>query len=360
MFLGCLASAIFMAANAAAAAGELLKASSPSGYSDELAAARLQPMGDAVFFLAESSGPAIGLWKAEASTTSTTLVRDLGSKKLVLRGPLELGGRLLWVLGGPGAGTGDPRRYELWSSDGSAAGTSLVKVLGPEFGTDAELIAKAGSLLFFNAAGLWRTDGTVAGTVRLAGGGGARLSRLGQRLLFTTFDAAQGELLWITDGTVAGTRLVADIGPSNSKNRFSPDGFVEVDGIAFFGADDGVDGMQLWKTDGTGPGTRRVRKLAPMAPKSLVGFDGRLFFLRDRELWRSDGTETGTVLVAKPRSEDSRVQVGPIQAVAGHLWFGVLADGRSELWRSDGSSNRTAAVAVLADRSHEALLGEFA
>lgn len=337
--------------------GELLMQLSRSGYDDELVAGQLQPMGSAVYFIAESSGRAIGLWKADTRTTNTTLIKDLGTKKLVLRGPFELNGLLLFVVSGPGVNAGDPRRYELWRSDGSAGGTTMLKALGQEFGTATELIAKTSSLLFFNAAGLWRTDGTAAGTIRVTGGGGARLSRFGDQILFTTYDPAKGELHWITDGTIARTRLVGDINPSSANNRFSDDGFVEVGGAAFFGADDGVNGMQLWKTDGTEAGTVMVKKLAPLVPKNMVAFNGLCFFFRDRELWRSDGTEPGTVLVSKPHPEAPSAQLGVPQVVGPHLWFGVFADGRNELWRSDGTSMGTGSLALLADTSHYARLG---
>jgi ELWxxDGT repeat protein len=64
---------------------------------------------------------------------------------------------------------------ELWVSDGSAAGTTLVKdsIAGPG-GSGVDELTAVGGLLFFRAttAGhgseLWLTDGTEAGTVRVS------------------------------------------------------------------------------------------------------------------------------------------------------------------------------------------------
>ena len=65
-------------------------------------------------------------------------------------------------------------RLQLWRSDGSAAGTTLIKNIFPgDDGGSIQEIVKLGALAFFQAedpAGgreLWRSDGTAAGTFRL-------------------------------------------------------------------------------------------------------------------------------------------------------------------------------------------------
>ena len=65
--------------------------------------------------------------------------------------------------------------YELWKSDGTAAGTMLVKDINP--GTNSSnpsyLTAVNGTLFFaaddgINGAELWKSDGTLAGTVMVS------------------------------------------------------------------------------------------------------------------------------------------------------------------------------------------------
>ena len=135
--------------------------------------------------------------------------------------------------------------------------------------------------------------------------------------LFFAADGGQGRELWSSDGTAAGTVRVADIhaGPAGS----SPASLTNVDGTLFFTADDGGTDKGLWKTDGTAMGTVNV------LPNSgdlelLTNVDGTLFFtpggftsgplsvsstifttsrtpysgLTFSSIWSSDGTAAGT------------------------------------------------------------------
>lgn len=64
---------------------------------------------------------------------------------------------------------------ELWQSDGTAAGTTLLKDITPGAqGSNIAYAYQAGNILYFvkyNSTELWRTDGTVAGTFKLTVGG---------------------------------------------------------------------------------------------------------------------------------------------------------------------------------------------
>jgi ELWxxDGT repeat protein len=158
---------------------------------------------------------------------------------------------------------------------------------------------------------LWRTDGTAAGTLLVldihpAGDSSpTRFTRVGSKLVFWADDGAHGSELWVTDGTAAGTALLKDInpGPAGSPGFRS----TVLGSTAFFFAFDGVHGYEPWKTDGTGPGTVLVRDVAPgpagsMLVESFAAAGHEVFFtasdhVAGRELWRSDGTEAGTTRV---------------------------------------------------------------
>ena len=90
--------------------------------------------------------------------------------------------------------------------------------------SDPQELTNVGNVLFFsaddgvNGRELWRSDGTAAGTkmVRnLAAGANSanplELTAVGSRLFFTAAGGGHGRSLWVTDGTSAGTKLVKDI-----------------------------------------------------------------------------------------------------------------------------------------------------
>jgi ELWxxDGT repeat protein len=101
----------------------------------------------------------------------------------------------------------------LWISDGTTAGT--IRVKGGQPSADAAVLD--GTLYFLldapqADAGLWRSDGTVAGTSRVRTfTNGGQITTHGGRLYFNANDGIHGEELWESDGTTAGTRMLADI-----------------------------------------------------------------------------------------------------------------------------------------------------
>jgi ELWxxDGT repeat protein len=105
---------------------------------------------------------------------------------------------------------------------------------------------------------LWRSDGTAAGTVLLrditpgaAGSGIDGFEVAGGRVFFSADDGAHGFELWQTDGTEAGTRMVQDLAPEGASSY--PRALTAADDRLFFTADDGTTGEELWVLPLTGP-----------------------------------------------------------------------------------------------------------
>src|SRR5262249_29985762 len=156
----------------------------------------------------------------------------------------------------------DTHQPELWQSDGTAAGTVLVKDIVPGWwGSNPGYLTNVNGTLMFAAddgrhgVELWRSDGTAAGTAlvkdrhhRTDGSGPFNLTNVNGTLFFTADDGTGGVELWRSDGTAAGTTLVKDIFPGSSidyggyyhPNSSSPDHLTDVNGTLFFTADDGV------------------------------------------------------------------------------------------------------------------------
>lgn len=255
--------------------------------------------------------------------------------------------------------------FALWKSDGTEAGTTMLRAFaghgGPEF--PWALTAFNGEVYF--AADddpddgvfgrLWKSDGTVEGTVLVKDVREPRnFTVFGGHLYFGAGDATYGSELWRTDGTAAGTVVVADINPHGSS---SPQELTVANGAFYFTAEDGTSGRELWKSDGTAAGTVRVKDIAPGAstsdPAALTSVGGTLFLsaddgVRGRELWKSTGTELGTVMVADLNPGGSGLRSGWQSLLGefdGKLLF-TAGDGALgfELWQSDGTEGGTALV----------------
>jgi ELWxxDGT repeat protein len=119
-------------------------------------------------------------------------------------------------------------------------------------------------------------------------------------------------ILCIIGCNLIGQQLVKDINPFS--NSSDPKYITDVNGIAYFEADDGTHGPQLWRSDGTENGTYMVKDICATGssnPQNLINVNGLLFFtassdaITGQELWRSDGTETGTYMVKDICSEPS-------------------------------------------------------
>ena len=187
---------------------------------------------------------------------------------------------------------------ELWVTDGTDAGTGMVKDLEVgKPGSDFQTAREWGGELYFIRRGdsegnqLWRTDGTSEGTVLLTGFGQFRSNRSSQewavmsvggqeRLFFTMESVDDGPELWVTDGTSQGTRQLVDISPGQRGSH--PQGLTVAGGRLYFSADDGVRGSELWVSDGTWEGTALVEDRATgkrgSNPRGLAFTGGRLFY----------------------------------------------------------------------------------
>jgi ELWxxDGT repeat protein len=318
-----------------------------------------------LYFSANDGVTGYELWKSDGTATGTVRVKDVFTG-VYASSPTDLanvGGVLFFSASGrttSGVSTGN----ELWKSDGTDAGTVLVKDVGPglSIGNPNNKTVVNGTLFFrANAAPsgveLWKSDGTTSGTVLVKDirPGGAdsyprHLTNVGGTLYFSANDGVSGAELWKTDGTTSGTVLVKDIAPGNAYPRY----LTNVGGTLFFTANDGVSGVELWRSNGTSAGTVRVKDILPGAvgadPRDLTNVGGTLYFRANdgatgRELWKSNGTEVGTVRVKDILPGSLSSYVADLASVGSTLYFSADdgATGR-ELWKSNGTSAGTVPV----------------
>ncbi len=253
---------------------------------------------------------------------------------------------------------------EPWISDGTNAGTMLVKDINTVTSSnDASpgSFLRVGNIVYFssnngtNGSELWKTDGTEGGTVLLkdihttGSSSPANFTNVNGTIFFTATTSATGNELWKTDGTAAGTVMVKDIRPGASPS--SPTLLTSVGSILFFYATDGVAGFELWKSDGTEAGTVLVKDIVAGSGNSsltlLTNLNGTLFFratvaASGSELWKSDGTAAGTVLVKDIIAGTGSPSINGLTAYNGRVYFNAN-DGVNgqEPWVSDGTEAGT-------------------
>ena len=266
---------------------------------------------------------------------------------------------------------------ELWSTDGSAAGTQLVADLAPtgaDLGSHPEGLVRIGDRALFVAqdgssasAVPYTSDGTAAGTAAVdpaftasfdSAYAGAPFEdvTLGARAFFTPEDEAAGIELWVSDGSAAGTQLLADLWPGAASSLPSP--LAVWRGELYFSADSPALGRELYATDGTPAGTRLVLDIeagpAGSAPLGAAVHGNHLYFRattagEGSELWRTDGTAAGTQIVADLRpGPGSGLPLFSAASFGGWLYFnGQTAPAQGELWRTDGTAAGTSLFADL-------------
>jgi ELWxxDGT repeat protein len=369
-------------------------------------AQELTQVGDITFFTAHTAETGSELWRTNGTREGTVLVKDIDPGRTTYEDYPARGSAPRYLTNVNGtlfftASRSDLGR-ELWKSDGTAAGTVLVKDIrpeidkftGPRSSYPTSFVNFQGTLLFSaqseRGAELWRSDGTAAGTVIvkdiLAGPQGAlqignfeshhgtELVELNGTLFFSAANYLGSEL-WKTDGTAAGTKLVKDIYPGldyegTSQERAAgsfPRRLININGTLFFTARDSR-GFELWKSDGTAAGTTLVKDIATgldnegtpresaasSAPFYLTNVNGTLFFTafdpRGRELWKSDGSAAGTLLVKDTNSwpasayGSSYAPSTPrhLTNFKGTLFFTAENDDDgNEVWTSDGTAAGT-------------------
>ncbi len=253
---------------------------------------------------------------------------------------------------------------ELWKTDGSDAGTLLVKDIIPGSGSSypEDLTFSNGKLLFKatdndHGTELFSSDGTDAGTTLLrdinlnddgsqAGFLYKGVGAIGNDVLFNAFTPEFGGELYKSDGTKAGTKLLNDIwtGPSWS----FPNAFQFKNNASYFIDDDAVN-TAIYKTDGTSAGLQRVvyiDRSIYYVVNFIVTDNGGVFYILGNkntggyELWHSDGTDQyGAMLSQSLYYNDYVVAIGN----TGYFVAGDFDHGY-ELWSSDGTVTGTKMV----------------
>lgn len=235
---------------------------------------------------------------------------------------------------------------ELWVTDGTPAGTKMVKDINPgAVSSNIEWLARFNDKVVFAAndgsgVELWISDGSSAGTrmikdIHILGDSNPKgFTQVNEnQFIFTAMDMdseAEGQYwLWVSDGTEEGTNLIyeCDMKYPGNDNTSWHHPYCRVGRKVFFKADyrEGGIGEELWVTDGTRGGTYLVKDVN-VEPESEGGtgtrgsslddminfYNEKLFFKAwcyesGEEPFASNGTEAGTYMIydTRPGTNDA-------------------------------------------------------
>jgi ELWxxDGT repeat protein len=287
----------------------------------------------------------------------------------------RIGDRAFFMIGG-----------ELWRTDGTEAGTKLVRRLThDDVGIFVSMVDIRGHLLCLVSSTphvdtLWISNGTHSGTRVLlrmkSRWDNPTLTVAAGRAYFIAYTTRTGNQLWSTDCTRHGTHLVKAVVPRGSGEDI---GSVVAAGtnlyfIAQLPSTDSNNFNQpgpseLWWSNGTAKGMRLLRTF-PGAysnspyPSDLTTIGRSLLFVSvgptgDEALWKSNSTATGTTMIrefARAKSGYGGVTVGNL-TLLGRVRNGrrqilfVVGRRRLQLWRTDGTTSGSRFMSALGPRS---------
>ncbi|TNF32162.1 MAG: hypothetical protein EP329_11080 [Deltaproteobacteria bacterium] len=257
-------------------------------------------VGSQVFFRASDGIVGYELWVTDGTTAGTRLVKDINAADSSNPANFVAYNGVAYFQADDGE-----NGAELWRSDGTDAGTWMVADINPgAFGSAPAYLTLFNGLIYFTAddgdtgVELWRSDGTAAGTVQVAdidagedSSTPQQLTVLGTKLVFRATTVASGLELYASNGSVGNATLIdVRAGALGS----SPNYLVVMGGYVYFSANDGVNGVELFRSQGTAATTALVANIYSGSTSSSPAYfavAGSTLFFRARS--NASGSNSG-------------------------------------------------------------------
>ncbi len=294
--------------------------------------------GNQLYFSLETAAHGQELWTSDGTQEGTRLVKDLvrGPEGAWPRPLLAHEGIVYFATQYDYEISGDFLERKLWRTDGTTEGTF---VLSPSF--EGNVVALGDKVYFVRPGhagpgpGLWESDGTLGGTIRVVFGQGEmeQLTGFRDRLVFVVDSSVSGRELWRFNPHTGDLGSFASIvpGPDGAFNKHYAAGFTVIDDVLYFAANDGIHGRELWRSDGTPSGTYLLADFNPGPASGLeygyafdeevriAGLGSKIFVAADdgvhgRELWRVDALTGAGEMTADliPPDSDREPATSPI------------------------------------------------
>lgn len=370
----------------ALACGELVYPASGAAAAPTVArGTNLVSVGESLYFISHTETDATAasgqLWRTDGTPTGTFTITPSVAEFTPLYLFTALDDKFLLRAATPGAGA------ELWISDGTAAGTRLLKDVtpGPADTTYQSSWVIVDNRLFFavyaeDRSVWWTTDGTPAGTVPAATiypgvmpENAALLAQSPTVAYLVATGADQQVELWHLDRN--GFTKIKEFGsePASRAESWIGQAFLQQERLYFFAhVVDGASG--LWRSDGTAAGTELIvpkefvvqadpTRESGVYPYMLLATtaDALFFFEYDQpllRLWRLDQAREQASLVKtlRLRNEDGLyydLQLDTAVAYKEKIYFSFWWHDpqrnlhQSEVWTSDGTAIGTYRLTLL-------------
>jgi ELWxxDGT repeat protein len=260
---------------------------------------------------------------------------------------------------------------EMWRTDGTPEGTSLVADIhpGPADSDPTMPMAFRDGVLFSayddQGTAIWRAGADIDGAVPVTRGDVWPLAISGGRILATQNVSSGRQRLVEVDPDSGGVRAVGDLGAGAHAILHSFD----LDGTLFFTVDRRRQARtELWATDGTDEGTRSLGRIGTSGEaltdywpiewmNQFTAFRSKVWFVRHwsdgagceagGDLWVSDGTRRGTRRAAEVLGRIGPC-IGDVTTVGDqlHLTSYGRGFGTAETWVTDGTRTGTSRLAT--------------
>ncbi|HEU5147539.1 MAG TPA: ELWxxDGT repeat protein, partial [Chryseosolibacter sp.] len=219
-----------------------------------------------IVYFGAFDGKSHGLWKSDGTKAGTTLVKRFAAPVKYLTSS----GNYLYYLAKAVSAT-SPTYQKLWRTELTTGGTRMLSNINSDGDDAIGELADADGVLYFSAitengqVQLWKTEGERANTVLVKNFNNTgvpiiHLTTIGKHVFFSTASQSRpNDALWKSDGTSANTNIIKVFNTIASTRRAITE-MIRVNQKIFYIAYDGYD-YEIWKTNGSGSGTIRLKDI---------------------------------------------------------------------------------------------------